>query len=61
MCQHLNPESRKDTTIQLKAEVGIVGCMLASQIEAAKWIEGLPGYQITKSRCINPSRVAAAT
>jgi hypothetical protein len=60
-CLINDPATCKDTTIPLKAEVGVVGCMMASQIEAAKWLEGLPGYQITKSRCINPSRVAAAT
>ncbi len=60
-CLINEPTTCKDTTIPLRAEVGIVGCMMASQIEATKWLESHPGYQITKSRCISPSRVASAT
>jgi hypothetical protein len=50
-CRELPP-------VNLASETHIVGCMLATQIEAVKWIESHPNHYIQKSIC-RPARAFA--
>lgn len=60
VCLISNPTSCRDLpNIQLKDDVGLMGCALASQQEAAKWVVDNPGHYVKKARCIVPSRLAA--
>ena len=37
--------------LALQDNTGLVGCMIASQIEGAKWIQNNPNYYIQKAMC----------
>jgi hypothetical protein len=46
--------------IPLRPEVGIVGCMMASQIEGAKWAVDHPNHYIHRAKCAPFNRYAKA-
>lgn len=52
-CSTMNP-------IPLEEHVGMTGCIIASQIEGAKWIESHPNYYISRSTC-QPAKAFAHT
>lgn len=43
-CREANP-------IQLQEHVGARGCLIASQIEGAKWADAHPNFYITRYTC----------
>jgi len=43
-CREANP-------ITFEEQVGVMGCLVASQIEGAKWVETHPNYYITRYKC----------
>lgn len=47
---------REENPIQLHEHVGMMGCLVASQVEGAKWAEAHPNYYIAKYTC-QPARV----
>ena len=52
-CHEANP-------IPLKEHVGLTGCLVASQIEGAKWTETHPNYYISKYTC-QPAKLFTRT
>jgi hypothetical protein len=52
-CRDANP-------IQLEAYVGPIGCLIASQIEGAKWVEAHPNFYVARYTC-QPARMYART
>lgn len=43
-CRELNP-------IPLREETHMIACLMASQIEGAKWVEAHPNFYIARSTC----------
>ena len=37
--------------LTLQEHIGLVGCMMASQVEGAKWVQHNPNYYIQKATC----------
>ncbi len=52
-CREANP-------IPLEEHVGLMGCLVASQIEGAKWIETHPNFYVSKYTC-QPAKLFART
>lgn len=52
-CREINP-------ITLQEDVGMRGCLMASQIEGAKWNETHPNFYISKYTC-QPAKTFART
>jgi hypothetical protein len=50
-CSQANP-------IQLQENVGMTGCLIASQIEGARWVETHPNFYISRYTC-QPAKVFA--
>jgi hypothetical protein len=50
-CRELPP-------IPLQPNTTIMGCLMASQIEGAKWIEDHPNFYIRKATCQPQGKVA---
>jgi hypothetical protein len=44
--------------ISLRPEVTMAGCMIASQVEGAKWIVDHPNYYIQRATCQPPHSFA---
>ena len=40
---------------------GLMGCMIASQIEGAKWSQAHPNFYVSRAACRPPSSVFAKT
>ncbi len=51
---------REAGPIPLQEHVGMMGCLVASQIEGAKWVEAHPNYYVAKYTC-QPAKVFAHT
>ena len=51
---------REATPIQLEEHVGLMGCVMASQIEGAKWVEAHPNFYVSKYTC-QPAKTYAHT
>jgi hypothetical protein len=43
-CREVNP-------IQLEEHVGLMGCLVASQVEGARWAETHPNFYVAKYTC----------
>ena len=50
-CKELPP-------VTLEDHVGMIGCVIASQIEAAKWADSHPNYYVTRATC-QPAKMFA--
>jgi hypothetical protein len=50
-CRELPP-------IPLQPNTTMIGCLMASQVEGAKWIEGHPNFYIRKATCQPLGKVA---
>ena len=50
-CSELSP-------ILLEANTPLIGCAIASQVEAAKWITGHPNFYVQKATCQPAGRFA---
>lgn len=37
--------------LRLQSDTSMMGCLIASQIEGAKWVERHPNYYIQKATC----------
>jgi hypothetical protein len=48
---HLEP-------LRLQADTSLIGCMMASQIEGAKWVQQNPNYYIQRATCQRANRFA---
>ena len=44
--------------IQLRPEATMVGCLLASQIEGAKWVVDHPNFYVQRATCQPPNSFA---
>jgi hypothetical protein len=51
---------RQENPIQLEEHVGMMGCLVASQIEGAKWVEAHPNFYVTRYTC-QPAKMFAHT
>jgi hypothetical protein len=52
-CREANP-------IPLEQHVGLMGCLIASQVEGAKWVETHPNFYVSKYTC-QPAKMYART
>ncbi len=52
-CRQLPP-------LPLKADTHIIACIMASQIEGAKWVQTHPNYYIARATC-QPAKTFAHT
>ncbi len=50
-CRDLSP-------LPLDANTPVIGCAIASQMEAAKWVIGHPNYYVQKATCEPAGRYA---
>jgi hypothetical protein len=50
-CRELPP-------IPLQPNTGMMGCMLASQVEGAKWINEHPNFYVQRATCQRPGKPA---
>ena len=50
-CRELSP-------LPLDANTQVVGCVIASQVEGAKWAMGHPGYYVQRATCEPAGRYA---
>jgi hypothetical protein len=48
-CRDLNP-------MPLQENANMIACMMASQIEGAKWVQSHPNFYIAKAKC-QPARM----
>lgn len=48
-CRELPP-------IPLQPNAGIIGCLIASQIEGAKWVSEHPNFYVHRAKCTQPRR-----
>lgn len=51
---------REEPPIPLEDQTIMIGCMIASQIEGAKWVEMHPNYYIQRSTCQPAGKSAKA-
>ena len=62
VCLLAQPTACRDLpVIHLDHGVGMMGCMMASQQEGAKWRVAHPDHFVARARCIVPSQIAKAT
>ena len=52
-CRELNP-------IPLQENTQMIACVMASQVEGAKWVEAHPNYYVARATC-QPARKFAKT
>ena len=45
--------------LPLQADTSLIGCMMASQIEGAKWVQHNPNYYIQRATCRRANRFAS--
>jgi hypothetical protein len=45
-------------SLPLQTGTSLVGCMMASQIEGAKWVQHNPNYYIQRATCQRANRFA---
>ncbi len=50
-CQELSP-------LPLDANMPMIGCAIASQVEGAKWVSGHPNFYIRRATCQPAGRFA---
>lgn len=50
-CKELSP-------VPLEDHVGLIGCVIASQVEAAKWAETHPNHYVSRATC-QPAKMFA--
>jgi hypothetical protein len=41
----------KSSPIRLAENTPMIGCVMASQFEGAKWVEAHPNYYVTRATC----------
>jgi len=50
----------EENPIQLQEHVGLQGCLIASQIEGAKWADTHPNFYVSRYTC-QPAKTFART
>jgi hypothetical protein len=58
VCSIVHGANCHQEPLPLQADTSLIGCMLASQIEGAKWVEHNPNYYIQRASCRPANRMA---
>ena len=60
VCTIVQGANCRTEPLMLQSQTGMVGCLIASQIEGAKWVQQNPNYYIQKMTC-RPAKMFADT